>query len=79
MSDGSRTTPPVSVHVLCRDCKRGPEACEWCCGLVYEDFEGVCDCGVAEFGRHLLGDCRARSQFRFVVVATEEGDKAARR
>jgi hypothetical protein len=53
---------------ICRRCERGQEACEWCHDIEVADFEAICDCGLHDFGDHLL-DCTARADKRFVVVA----------
>lgn len=49
-------------------CDRGREACEWCWHLAWPDYEAVCDCGLHDFGRHLL-DCESSVEKRWVVRA----------
>jgi len=53
--------------VICRNCDRGREACQWCCDLELIDYETICDCGLADFGAHLL-DCSRRGGYRWVIA-----------
>lgn len=55
------------MKVVCVNCGRGPEACEWCHALDPEDYETICDCGLHDFGAHLL-DCSKREGYRWVVA-----------
>ena len=52
---------------VCVDCLRGREACEWCHDLDTIDYQTVCDCGLEDFGRHLI-DCMDRAEFRWVIA-----------
>ena len=54
--------------VLCASCGRGREACQWCHDVEREDWESICDCGLYDFGQHLL-DCRALADKRWVIAA----------
>jgi len=53
--------------IVCRNCGRGREACEWCHDLELIDHETICDCGLADFGSHLL-DCSRRKGYRWVIA-----------
>lgn len=57
-----------SLFAECPRCKRGAEACQWCENIEHRDWEAICDCGLYDFGDHLL-DCEARSTFKYVVAA----------
>ena len=52
---------------VCAKCGRGVESCEWCHKLDPIDHETICDCGLYDFGAHLL-DCSGREGFRWVVA-----------
>lgn len=39
---------------ICPKCNLGPESCDFCHGLDEADFEAICDCGLYDFGRHLI-------------------------
>ena len=67
MPDTPGETPLDDQDVTkCPTCGRGREACEWCHDLARQDFEAICDCGLHDFGRHLL-DCEVRGDKRWVV------------
>ena len=51
----------------CSTCTRGREACTYCEGLSDRDFEAICDCGLIDFGRHIV-DCQSRSRYRYVIA-----------
>lgn len=51
----------------CSRCARGREACSYCERLEERDWEAICDCGLADFGRHLV-DCVARAKYRYVIA-----------
>ena len=51
----------------CSRCARGREACSYCERLDERDWEAVCDCGLLDFGRHLV-DCASRTRYRFVIA-----------
>jgi hypothetical protein len=53
--------------IICTNCERGREACEWCHDLEQIDYETICDCGLETFGAHLL-DCKRREGYRWVVA-----------
>ena len=56
------------LGIACPNCERGSEACEWCHDLpTREDWETICDCGLYDFGAHLL-DCTRRRGYRWVVA-----------
>jgi hypothetical protein len=58
---------PRKRQDTCDLCERGREACEWCHNLDDLDYQAICDCGLHDFGRHLL-DCRERDKYRYVVA-----------
>jgi len=62
------TNPSKSLHASCTKCGRGAEACQWCERTTRDDWDTICDCGLADFGNHLL-DCRSRDEFHYVVPA----------
>lgn len=51
----------------CSACERGPEACEYCEHVSQQDWEAICDCGLYDFGQHLI-DCRERDKSRYVIA-----------
>jgi hypothetical protein len=56
----------------CRVCHRGAESCEYCHDLsAVEDWETMCDCGLYDFGNHLLR-CLDRENFKYVVAISHE-------
>lgn len=55
------------MSVICSNCDRGPDDCQFCEGLPEDDFEAICDCGLYDFGDHLF-DCIERSGKRWVVA-----------
>lgn len=61
-------TPREPLAAKCHRCGRGPEACQYCEGIDQRDFEAICDCGLHDFGDHLL-DCEARAAFKYVIAA----------
>jgi hypothetical protein len=63
---------------ICKRCKRGREACEWCRDLAASDFEAICDCGLHDFGEHLIHGCEQRTDKKFVVAANYDSAELAR-
>jgi hypothetical protein len=61
----------------CPRCKRGAEACGYCEGIEKRDWEAICDCGLYDFGDHLM-DCEARAAFKYVVAGDYEQAKVPR-
>lgn len=58
-----------ALFAACTTCGRGAEACQWCERIgMSEDWETTCDCGLADFDRH-LNDCLARTDFRYVIAS----------
>lgn len=51
----------------CSRCTRGREACSYCEQLDERDFEAICDCGLIDFGRHIV-DCKSRDRYRYVIA-----------
>lgn len=51
---------------VCPDCGRGPEACQWCENLAEDDWRAICDCGLEDFGVHIL-KCEERAAFHYVI------------
>ena len=60
-----------TVSEICARCDRGQEACQYCEGMIREDWETCCDCGLYDFDEHLL-PCDLRDPFRYVVVADHD-------
>lgn len=56
----------------CWKCGRGREACSYCEGLDEDDHFAICDCGLVDFGRHLV-DCVSRERFRYVIAQDPAG------
>lgn len=52
----------------CTECQRGREACEYCECVSDLDWESMCDCGLCDFGAHLV-DCQERSVYKYVIAA----------
>lgn len=61
----------MSAEATCERCQRGREACQWCERESQRDWEAICDCGLLDFGAHLL-DCSKRDGFRYVVAIDHE-------
>jgi hypothetical protein len=61
----------VSGPERCERCERGREACQWCETVSERDWEAMCDCGLLDFGGHLL-NCAEREGFRYVVAIDHE-------
>ncbi len=59
---------PAASAATCSRCKRGPEACAYCEAIDTRDCEAICDCGLHDFGSHLI-DCEARADFKYVIAA----------
>jgi hypothetical protein len=57
-----------SQPAICPRCKRGREACQWCETIAKRDWAAICDCGLYDFGDHLL-DCQQRDAFKYVMPA----------
>jgi hypothetical protein len=55
------------LHARCDSCGRGAESCQWCENTNLADWEAMCDCGLADFGAHLLS-CRDRGSFQYVIA-----------
>lgn len=55
----------------CSICTRGREACSYCEQLDERDWEAICDCGLVDFGNHLI-ECESRKSFRYVVAQSLE-------
>ena len=69
---GKSMTEP-SLFSECASCGRGAEACEWCENLgMSEDWEATCDCGLFDFGTHLMHDCKKRKDFKYVIACSEK-------
>jgi hypothetical protein len=62
------------LHQRCTRCQRGAEACGYCEGTEFQDWEAICDCGLADFGSHLTR-CEARSDYRYVMASDHEQAK----
>jgi hypothetical protein len=58
----------MSAAVVCTSCKRGRESCMYCEGTKDRDWAAICDCGLYDFGAHLV-DCGSRSGFLYVIAA----------
>lgn len=52
----------------CARCHRGAESCQYCEDVSYEDWDVICDCGLNDFGIHLLS-CDQRDGLKYVVAA----------
>lgn len=39
---------------VCPKCGHSAERCMYCKGIPLEDWEAICDCGLADFGAHLI-------------------------
>ena len=50
MKGGTGTT----LHASCERCGKGAEVCMYCSGTSREDWETICDCGLFDFGAHLI-------------------------
>jgi len=57
----------VPIRLACSRCGRGKEACEYCHTLDEIDFQTICDCGLFDFGAHLI-DCDDRKDKRWVIA-----------
>ena len=55
----------------CEVCLRGSEACQYCEGLSEGDWKAICDCGLYDFGKHIV-TCEERFKFRYVVASDHE-------
>lgn len=45
----------ASEHPMtCPRCERGREVCQFCKDIAEEDWEAICDCGLYDFGYHLI-------------------------
>lgn len=51
----------------CSICTRGREACSYCEHDSDEDWAAICDCGLADFGKHLV-ECETRKRYRYVIA-----------
>jgi hypothetical protein len=51
----------------CSVCTRGREACSYCEHIDERDWEAICDCGLLDFGRHII-DCKPRDHLRYVIA-----------
>jgi hypothetical protein len=59
---------PGKRPTACTKCERGIEACEWCANPKHpDDWAAMCDCGLYDFGHHLL-DCEQRAEYVYVVA-----------
>ncbi len=53
---------------LCELCERGKEACAYCYNVSLEDFDVICDCGLADYGFHLI-NCQEVPDGKWVIRA----------
>ena len=53
-SDHLDSSVTDDFDVICPNCHQGPESCVHCQGLSRMDFETICDCGLYDFGSHLI-------------------------
>jgi hypothetical protein len=58
----------MGSELVCSNCERGQNACQYCYDLARLDWETICDCGLYDFGAHLL-DCAKREGYRWVVAS----------
>jgi hypothetical protein len=58
----------MASELVCSNCERGQSACEYCFDISREDWESICDCGLYDFGAHLL-DCSRREGYRWVIAS----------
>ena len=62
----------MCLFAECRKCGRGAEACQYCCTVgMSEDWEAICDCGLADFGHHLL-NCKSRDNYFYVIADSHD-------
>lgn len=74
MSDAGK---PITLFAECPRCNRGAEACQYCENVAKEDWEVICDCGLYDFGVHLLA-CDHRHDRKYVVAADHNAAKEKR-
>lgn len=56
------------MMVVCYRCLRGREACAYCHDTDERDWEAMCDCGLHDFGAHLL-PCEDYAEKRWIIPA----------
>jgi hypothetical protein len=56
------------VTTQCQRCHRGAESCAYCENVSEQDWEAICDCGLYDFGSHLI-PCEDRTAFKYVIAA----------
>lgn len=61
----------------CPECERGREACQYCETVTERDWEAMCDCGLYDFGAHLL-KCEDRAAFKYVIASDHDTAEARR-
>lgn len=57
----------MSDPIKCTICDRGKEACSYCQDCSESDWEAICDCGLYDFGSHLMA-CEDRKEYRWVIT-----------
>ena len=70
MVDSVNSNIPKALFAECSKCARGAEACQYCENIgMSEDWEVICDCGLYDFGCHLLNACEGREEYKYVIAA----------